>query len=86
MEEKPVKILDKIINEIKSYDNSDGIADISPYSSMTLGDEVNILEGIFSGRKAIFDGLTDDNRVKVLFNLLGKEVTLSMTPIGVTRS
>ena len=86
MEEKPVKILDKIINEIKSYDNSDVIANISPYSSMTMGEEVNILEGIFSGRKAIFDGLTDDNRIKVLFNLLGKEVTLSMTPIGVARS
>ena len=86
MEEKPVKILDKIINEIKSYDNSDGIANISPYSSMTLGEEVNIIDGLFSGRKAIFDGLTDDNRIKVLFNLLGKEVTLSMTPIGVARS
>ena len=86
MEEKPVKILDKIINEIKSYDNSDGIANISPYSSMTLGEEVNIIDGLFSGRKAIFDGLTEDNRIKVLFNLLGKEVTLSMTPIGVARS
>ena len=86
MEEKPVKILDKIINEIKSYDNSDVIANISPYSSMTMGEEVNIIDGLFSGRKAIFDGLTDDNRIKVLFNLLGKEVTLSMTPIGVARS
>ena len=86
MEEKPVKILDKIINEIKSYDNSDVIANISPYSSMTMGEEVNIIDGLFSGRKAIFDGLTDDNRIKVLFNLLGKEVTLSMAPIGVARS
>jgi len=86
MEEKPVKILDKIINEIKSYDNSDGIANILPYASMTLGEEVNIIDGLFSGRKAIFDGLTEDNRIKVLFNLLGKEVTLSMTPIGVARS
>ena len=86
MEEKPVKILDKIINEIKSYDNSDGIANILPYASMTLGEEVNIIDGLFSGRKAIFDGLTDDNRIKVLFNLLGKEVTLSMAPIGVARS
>ncbi len=85
MEDKPVKISDKIINEIKSYDNSNGITDISPCSYMTIGDEVNILEGIFSGRKAIFEGLTDDNRVKVLFNLLGKEVTLSMSPIGVVR-
>jgi len=85
MDEKPVKISDKIINAIKSYDNSEGITDITPCLSMEKGDEVDIVEGIFSGRKAIFDGLTDNNRIKVLFNLLGKEVTLSMTPIGVAR-
>jgi transcriptional antiterminator RfaH len=85
MADYPVKIPYKIINEIKSYDNSDGLADISPCSDMNIGDEVNIVDGIFSGRKAIFDGLTDDNRVKILFRLLGKELTLSMSPVGVSR-
>jgi len=85
MDERPVKISDKIINALKSYDNYEGITDITPCLSMEKGDEVDIVEGIFSGRKAIFDGLTDNNRIKVLFNLLGKEVTLSMTPIGVAR-
>ena len=86
MGNKPVKISNKIINEIKSYDNTKGITDITPCLSMVKGDQVDILEGVFSGRKAIFDGLTDANRIKVLFNLLGKEVTLSMAPIGVARS
>jgi len=85
MEDKPVKISNKIINEIKVLDNLEGFSDISALSDVALGDEVSIVEGIFSGRKAVFDGLTDDNRVKVLFNILGKELTFLMSPLGIVR-
>ena len=85
MADHPVKIPYKIINKIKSYDNPEGFTEVYPCSDMRIGDEVNILEGVFSGRKAIFDGLTDDNRVSILFSLLGKELTLSMSSVGVSR-
>ena len=85
MKDKPVKISNKIINAIKILDNSEGFSDIPTLSDVALGDEVSIVEGIFSGRKAVFDGLTDDNRVKVLFNILGKELTFLMSPLGIVR-
>ena len=82
MEGKPVIISEEIINKIKLCEKPDENINVVPYSIMTKGDEVNILEGVFSGKKGIFNGLTDDNRVKVLFNLLGKEVTLSVSRIS----
>ena len=82
MEGKPVNISEDIINAIKSCEKSDENINVVPYSFMAKGDEVNILEGVFSGKKGIFNGLTDNNRVKVLFNLLGKEVTLSVASIS----
>ena len=82
MEGKPVIISEDIINKIKLCEKPDENINVVPYSIMTKGDEVNILEGVFSGKKGIFNGLTDDNRVKVLFNLLGKEVTLSVSRIS----
>jgi len=82
MEGKPVIISEEIINKIKLCEKPDENINVVPYSFMTKGDEVNILEGVFSGKKGIFNGLTDDNRVKVLFNLLGKEVTLSVSRIS----
>ena len=85
MEEKPVHISKDIINQIRYRENSSGITDIIPYQNIKEGNEVNILEGVFSGNKGIFDGLTDDNRVKVLFNLLGKEVALSLARISIAR-
>ena len=82
MEGKPVIISEDIINKIKLCEKPDENINVVPYSIMTKGDEVNILEGVFSGKKGIFNGLTDNNRVKVLFNLLGKEVTLSVSRIS----
>ena len=82
MEGKPVIISEDIINKIKLCEKPDENINVVPYSFMTKGDEVNILEGVFSGKKGIFNGLTDNNRVKVLFNLLGKEVTLSVSRIS----
>lgn len=82
MEGKPVIISEEIINKIKLCEKPDENINVVPYSFMTKGDEVNILEGVFSGKKGIFNGLTDNNRVKVLFNLLGKEVTLSVSRIS----
>ena len=54
-----------------------------PFSDRKIGDEIKIIEGVFAGKLGIFNGLTDDNRVKVLFNLLGKEMTLSLMPLEV---
>jgi transcriptional antiterminator RfaH len=82
MEGKPARISEKIINKIKLCEKQDKNIDIPPYKFMTKGDEVNILAGVFSGKKGIFNGVTDNNRVKVLFNLLGKEVTLSVARIS----
>ena len=45
---------------------------------MPKGRELNVLGGVFQGRKAKFEGLTEDNRIKVLVNLLGKDFVLSM--------
>jgi len=77
MQDEPIKVAQDIISKIKSQEDSDGITDIYSFQNFKEGDVVNIREGIFSGKKGLFVGLADDNRVKILFNLLGKEITFS---------
>jgi len=77
MENSPVKVSESIIEKIKSQENPEGITDISFIDNFNKGDELNIHDGVFSGQKGFFLGWTDDNRVKILFNLLGKEITFS---------
>ena len=83
MNEKPTFLSSEIIKQFKFNENFEGFIDIMPFSDRKIGDEIKIIEGVFAGKLGIFNGLTDDNRVKVLFNLLGKEMTLSLMPLEV---
>lgn len=83
MNEKPTFLSSEIIKKLKFNENFEGFIDIMPFPDRKIGDEIKIIEGVFAGKLGIFNGLTDDNRVKVLFNLLGKEMTLSLMPIEV---
>jgi len=83
MNNKPAKIPETIINRLKNYENNEGLLDINQFYSRSVGEEVNIIEGVFRGNKAIFKGLEKDKRIKVLLKLLGKEVTLSYTPMAI---
>lgn len=82
MDGKPAQISNNIINQIKSNENNEGIIDIKPFFNKTIGEEVEIVEGAFTGKLGIFNGINEDNRVKVLFNILGKEITLSMSALA----
>ena len=85
MQDKPVRVSKEIINKIKSQEDPDGITEIPFLQNFIKGYEVNIHDGIFSGKKGLFMGLTDDNRVKILFDLLGKEITFSAKNISLVR-
>jgi transcriptional antiterminator RfaH len=85
MGNEPLQISNEIIKKIKSRENGVGITDIVPDISASIGDSVTIVSGVFAGKNAIFDGLTDDKRVKLLFNLLGRDITLSLAPFSIAR-
>lgn len=82
MDGKPAQISHDIINKIKSRENNEGIIDIKPFSNKAIGEEVEIVEGAFKGKSGVFNGINEDYRVKVLFNILGKEITLSMSALA----
>jgi len=85
MNGEPVFVDQEVINEIKQGENSLGITDMISASYLKKGDDVKIIDGVFSGRKGIFEDLTDNNRVKVLFKLLGKEFTLILAKTSIVK-
>ena len=78
MNDTPVKISEKFISNIKSNEDIEGLVNTIALSSKNIGEEVEILDGIFKGYIGVFQGLTKDNRANILLNLLGKEIALSM--------
>ena len=76
---EPVEVPKKVIEELKMRENREGITNIKPHISNDIGDKIEIHKGVFAGKHGIFDGLTADNRIKILFNFMGKEHNLLLS-------
>jgi len=85
MNNEPIKIANDIINKLKSYEDEQGIIIFYPNESLTIGDRIKIESGAFAGKNGFYEGLAKDNKIKVLLNLLGKDITLAMTQFSVVK-
>lgn len=67
-----------VIEAIKLLKQEDGSFKLDP-NRFKIGDEVNIIEGVFTGIKAIFKEQVDEFRSRLLISLLGR-----ISEIGIT--
>ena len=67
----PQLLSKNIIKTIQSLRQFDGSYRLNP-NRFKLGDEVNIIEGVFTGIKAIFNEQVDEWRSRLLVNLIGR--------------
>ena len=68
----PAWVPQQTINLIKQQE-AQALEDQSPCPKWLPGDEVEVVEGPFSGLKGIFDMQSGDDRVMILFQLLGQD-------------
>jgi transcriptional antiterminator RfaH len=85
MGSKPVSFSEKIIQDLKSREDINGITDIITDVPYEKGDKILINDGPLQGKVGVFDGLSDDKRIKVLFEILGRNVALSVSAMSVSR-
>ncbi|PPR11157.1 MAG: Transcription antitermination protein RfaH [Alphaproteobacteria bacterium MarineAlpha11_Bin1] len=73
-QESPAPVPDGIVEEIRDAENATG--QVSPGKRMKLssGDTVQITAGAMVDRIGLFEGRTDDERVIVLLELMGRRV------------
>jgi transcriptional antiterminator RfaH len=66
----PARVPDSVISEIRSRER-DGLVELAKPPRLRRGDQVRIVQGVFRGHLALFDGMTPRERVMVLLSLLG---------------
>ena len=74
--EKPVMISELVIKELKLLENDKGFIDQHSLSNYKKGEELEIINGPLKGLSGIFDGLSEDLRVKVLLNFMGRKINI----------
>lgn len=71
----PARIATDIVEGLKEHEQADGFLSIvSPAMRFKAGDAIRILRGAFDSCRGIFQARTDNERVEILLEMLGRKV------------
>jgi transcriptional antiterminator RfaH len=71
----PTPVMPGVVEALKQRENKDGLLELaSPVTRLRQGDRVRIVDGAFEACQGLFEALTDNQRVAILLDLLGRKV------------
>ena len=72
--DKPASVGSSVIDALKAREDEGGFIKLVPKPAFAPGDKVRIVEGAFTDSLALVEGISDQARVAVLLDLLGRKV------------
>lgn len=76
--EAPAQVGADIIEAIRRSENHDGLVELDPLSTLKTGDRIEVVEGAFTSRLGLYEGLSDNQRVSILLDILGRKVRVAL--------
>ena len=77
--ETPKAVQDTIIDQLKISEDDDGLVSLAALNLFLPGQVVRVVDGPFSGQYATYKGFSDKQRVEILLEFLGKNVSLEVS-------
>lgn len=75
--ETPARLSDEVVIQIRSREGQDGFIRLARRNPL-VGTKVRVLTGQFGGHIGIYDGMTAQDRERVLLELLGRSVPVEL--------
>ena len=75
---QPTPVPDKVVDDIRSQEDDHGYVIIGRRARLHPGDQVRIIGGAMSDRVGVLDAPSDNQRVFLLLELLGRQVRVQM--------
>jgi transcriptional antiterminator RfaH len=75
---QPAPVPDEIIDDIRMHEDDRGYVVLSRQAALQRGDRVRITDGAMADQVGIFDAPSDQYRVFLLLDLLGRQVRVKM--------
>jgi transcriptional antiterminator RfaH len=80
---EPVPVPDKIVEAIQARHDDDELVVLHAPDTFEPGQKLEIVEGPFAWHTGLFQRLSDNERVVLLLDLLGRKVTVTVPPEAV---
>ena len=78
-------LADEVIAELRGREDEDGLIRLDRPSEFRRGDQLRICDGAFSDRIGLFEYASDEQRVILLLDLLGRKVRVRVPADQVSR-
>jgi len=75
---QPAPVPDAIIEDIRRHEDENGFVVLGDRAGLKKGDKVRITDGAMADHIGIFDAPSDQHRVYLLLELLGREVRVKL--------
>jgi transcriptional antiterminator RfaH len=63
-----------VIEAIAGREDEDGLIKLAPLRTFRPGEPVRITGGVFADQLGLYEGMADQERVRILLDLLGRKV------------
>ncbi len=70
----PAAIDDRVLASLKSRENELGFVQLNQPPMFQPGDKLRVIQGVFCDNLGLFEEMTDQERVTILLDLLGRKV------------
>ena len=77
---EPIPVSDGIVDAIQARHNADELVILHTPDSFAPGQKLEIVDGPFAWHTGLFQRLSDNERVVLLLDLLGRHVTVTVPP------
>jgi transcriptional antiterminator RfaH len=76
--EEPAAISNRIIEGLKSREGRLGFVQLDQRPMFRPGDKLRVIDGVFCDSLGLFEGMSDNERVTILLDLLGRKVRVML--------
>jgi len=76
--EAPTPVPPGVVEAIRGHEDKDGWILLGTPRAIAVGESVRVLDGAFVDQVGLFAAMTDDQRVDVLLDLLGRQVRVTL--------
>jgi transcriptional antiterminator RfaH len=70
----PIKLDRRVIEAISAREDEGGLVQLSSLRSFRIGQPVRVTDGAFADQLGLYEGVCDQERVRILLDLLGRKV------------
>lgn len=81
----PLPVPDGVVEDIRARADEEGLVPVRPPAPFAKGETVQVTGGPLTDQVGWFERCTDDERVVILLNLLGRQLRVPL-PIGAVRA